>query len=255
MGTLTSSLIVRLINQVSRPAKQITGSLLGIQRVARDSRKLSFGDQLAGAMRRNNSALADARGGLVDAVAGFYTLRTAIASPVRAAMDFESAMADVKKVVNDFDTSTEAGRAAFSKFKTELMEMSKQIPISVSGLAEIAAAAGEAGFAGDELLTITEAAAKISVAFGSTAEVTGGALATMVKSYGLTIDQAVLLSDAMNHLSNKQKSSAPQLLEFFTRIASESQKMNMPYEQAVAFGSAMIAAGHQSDVAATSFRN
>ena len=155
MKTLTSSLIVRLIDRASRPARGIANSLMGIRRAGESVGQATFGDRLTAGIRRNDAALARARGGLIDAAAGFYALKTAIGAPVREAMLFESAMADVRKVV-DFPTPE-----SFENFRKGLVALSKQVPVSVNGLASIAAAAGQAGIAGDDLNRFTEHAAKI----------------------------------------------------------------------------------------------
>ncbi len=245
MATLTSSLIVRLIDNVTKPARSMASSLLGLQKAGGKG----FGERLNNAIERNNRALDQSRGRLVDAVAGFYALKTAIASPVQAAMQFESAMADVRKVV---DFKSENG---LEEFKRLLLELSREVPQSVNGLAQIAAAAGQAGIAGEELVKFTEAAAKIGVAFDISADETGTALAKMMTGLGLTIDQVVLLSDSMNHLSNSQASSAAEILDVVRRVGAQAKLFGFTAEQTAAFASAMIAAGSQSDVAATSFRN
>lgn len=201
------------------------------------------------AIERNNARLADARAGIADAVGAYFALQGAIAAPVRAAMDFESAMADVKKVV-DFPTPQ-----SLIDFRQGLVDLSREVPITVTGLAEIAAAAGQAGIAGDDLVKFTESAAKIGVAFDITADEAGDAMAKMMTGLGLTVDEVVLLSDAMNHLSNAQASSASEILDVVRRTGAMGKQYGFTAEQVAAFGSAMIASGAQSDVAATSFLN
>ena len=204
---------------------------------------------IGAAIERNNARMADARAGIVDAVGAYYALQGAIAAPVRAAMDFESAMADVKKVV-DFPTPQ-----ALIEFRQGLVDLSREVPITVTGLAEIAAAAGQAGIAGDDLVKFTESAAKIGVAFDISADQAGDAMAKMMTGLGLTVDEVVLLSDAMNHLSNAQASSAAEILDVVRRTGAMGKQYGFTAEQVAAFGSAMIASGAQSDVASTSFMN
>lgn len=244
--TLTSSLVVRLIDKVSGPARGAAKALLGLNKAAAGG---SFGQRLSVAIDKNNAALDRARGGLVDAVAGFYALKTAIGSPVKAAMEFESAMADVKKVV-DFPTPK-----AFKDFQAALVDLSKTVPLSVNGLAQIAAAAGQAGIAGDDLIRFTEAAAKVGVAFDISADQAGDAMAKLMTGLGITIDEAVLLTDSMNHLSNAQASSAAEILDVVRRVGAQSKQFGFTATQVSAFASAMISAGAETDVAATSFRN
>ena len=251
MASLTSQLVVELLDKVTAPARRVSNSLAGISNTVRDANGLpvGFGDRLDAAITRNNQALEAARGNLVDAVAGFYALKGAIAAPVQAAMDFEDAMADVRKVV-DFPTPE-----GFRQFQADLFALSRDVPVAVDGLAQIAAAAGAAGIAGDDLVKFTEAAAKVGVAFEISADQAGEAMAKMMTGLGMTIDETVSLADAMNHLSDAQASSAAEILDVVRRVGAQGKMFGFSAEQTAAFASAMIAAGAQSDVAATSFNN
>lgn len=247
MATRTSQLIVELLDRVSGPARRASDALRGMGRAAGAPSKIT--DSLSRAMDRNNAALDKARGGVLDAVGAYYTLSAAIGAPVRAAMEFESAMADVKKVV-DFGSPEE-----IKAFEKGLMDMTKRVPLAVNGLAEIAAAAGQAGIAKEDILEFTEAAAKIGVAFDISAGEAGDAMAKLMTGLGLTLPEVVSLSDAMNHLSNAQASSAAEVLDVVRRVGAQGKQYGFTAEQVAAFGSAMISAGAQSDVASTSFMN
>ena len=251
MATLTSQLVIELLDRVTSPARQAASALAGISTRIRENNGLpmTFGDRLNAAITRNNRALATARGGLVDAAASFYALREAIGGPIAAASEFESAMADVRKVV-DFPTPE-----GFSQFQQDLFALSRDIPIAVTGLAEIAAAAGQAGIAGQDLIRFTDAAARIGVAFDISADQAGASMANLMTALGLTIDETVSLADAMNHLSNSQASSAADILDVVRRVGAQATLFGFSAEETSAFASAMLAAGAQSEVAATSFRN
>lgn len=93
--TLTSSLVVRLIDQVSGPARKAANSLLGLNKAASGS----FGQRLGAAIENNNRALDAARGRLVDAVAGYYALKNAIGAPIKAAANFETQLEDIGQKV------------------------------------------------------------------------------------------------------------------------------------------------------------
>lgn len=82
--------------------------------------------------------------GVVEAAAVGYALARAISAPVKATMEFESAMADVKKVV-DFDTP-----AKFKQFSKDVTDMSERIPMASKELTQIVAAAGQSGIPKDE---------------------------------------------------------------------------------------------------------
>ena len=249
MATRTSQLIVELLDRVSAPARGVASALKGIRGAAKAPVSANFTEALNGALARTNERLASARMGVVDAMGAFYALRSAIASPVASAMALESAMADVRKVV-DFGSDAE-----LDAFTRQLLDMTKAIPMGVEGLAQIAAAAGQAGIAKDDILAFTEAAAKVGVAFDISADQAGEAMAKMMTGLGMTLPEVVSLADAMNHLSNKQASSAAEILDVVRRVGAQGKQYGFTAEQVAAFGSAMIAAGAQSDVAATSFMN
>lgn len=89
--TLTSSLVVRLIDQVTAPARAASKSLLGLNRAAGGD----FGSRLNDAMARNNAALDRSRGAIADAAVGFLALKSAIGAPIKSAVDFESLLEDI----------------------------------------------------------------------------------------------------------------------------------------------------------------
>jgi TP901 family phage tail tape measure protein len=251
MADLTSNLIVRLIDRVSGPASAAGRAIRGMrQSVAGAGGAIATAQANVRAAIDTNAQRMDAmRGRMFDAAAGAYVLTKAISAPIRAAMDFESAMADVRKVV-DFDSP-----AAFKQFQTDIISMSKRIPLAAKDLTAIVAAAGQAGIPRDELLRFTEMAAKVGVAFEISADQAGESLAKMMTGLGLSITEVSALADAMNHLSDSQASSAADILDVVRRVGATAKQYGFAAEEVSAFASAMLAAGAESNVAATSFRN
>ncbi|WP_116131209.1 phage tail tape measure protein [Tropicimonas sp. IMCC34043] len=172
-----------------------------------------------------------------------------VMSPVRKAVAFESAMADVRKVV-DF-TGPDDQRAMQNK----ILDMSTRIPMSAEGIAQIVAAGGQSGIAKDDLDTFAEKAAKIGVAFDISADTAGSAMAEIKTQLSATLDETGQLFDAMNHLSNNSAASAPKVLEFMRRAGDMGTGFGMSRTEAMAMGSAMIAGGAAPEVAYTSFKN
>jgi len=184
------------------------------------------------------------------AAGGAAAIGVALGTSVKAAMEFESAMADVRKVVPGLE-SAEGLRG----MRQEILNLSKELPVSAEGLAAIMAAAGQAGIPREELAQFTRQAAQMGVAFDITAEQAGEAMAKLRTSLGLNQEQVVDLADAMNYLSNNMASSAAEVNEFMLRAGAFGKQVAMTTEQTAALGSAMIAAGAAPEVAATSFRN
>ncbi|MBN9029097.1 MAG: phage tail tape measure protein [Rhizobiales bacterium] len=233
MGVQTSQLIVSLLDRLSAPARLATAAV----------------EKLQAASARNAAALDKMRGQMMDAVGAGYALFNGLSAPVKAAIGFEEKMADIGKVV-DFDTPK-----AFKQMGDDLRQMSLRIPIAAEGLADITAAAGQSGIANNDLLKFTELSAKVATAWGVTAKDAGDGLAKLKTSLGMTVDETASLADAINFLSNKTASEAPELLTFTKSVAPMASAFGFSADQAAALGAAMISSGFQADVAATSFLN
>ena len=184
------------------------------------------------------------------AAAAAAALGAAMVLSTSRAIEFESAMADVRKVVDGLDTPE-----ALADIKSEIIELSNEMPLAADGFAAIYEAAGQSGVAREDLKEFATTVAQVAVAFDMTAEEAGRAMAKIQTSLGLDIDELNNLTDAMNHLSNNSASTAAELVEFTLRGGQAGQMAGLTAEQTAAFGSAMIAAGARVDVAATSFRN
>ena len=248
MANLVSQLIVRLVDQVSKPARQVAASVKGLVRTVTDADGAT-GRSVRGLASRNRRELQAMKGELLGAGATAFAFAKALGAPIKAARDFESAMSDVRKVVN-FDNPQQ-----FKQMGEDLRKMSERIPIAVSGLAEIAAAAGQAGIDRSEILAFTEAAATVGVAFDISADKAGDALAHLRTGLGLTTPQTLSLADAMNQLSNVQASTAADILEVTERVGPQAKQFGLAGEQVAALASAMLSAGNAPDVVATSLRN
>ncbi|GAA4175200.1 phage tail tape measure protein [Shinella granuli] len=249
MTTLTSSLIVRVLDQASGPARAISRSILGIRDAASRAGGMAFGDRLQSAMQRNNAALDRTRGQVMDAVASFYVLKQALSAPIMSAVKFESAMADIDKVTN-FDP---AGLKAYGK---ELRKLSvTEIPMAVNDLAALSAAAAQAGVPEADLFDFTKLTAKAAVAWDMSGGAAGLALAKIRTALNLTNEEVSKYADLVNYVSDSTAASAPEMIDFTNRVASQGEFFGYTKEQTLAFGAAMVSAGNTSEVAATSFRN
>ncbi len=93
---------------------------------------------------------------MMDAVALGLTL----AAPLKAAISFESAMADVKKVVKFEDTDVNG----LTKLGETLKGMSRTIPLSAAELAQITASGGQLGIEAKDLTVFTDTVAKMATA-------------------------------------------------------------------------------------------
>lgn len=186
--------------------------------------------------------MGDSAGKLARNMAGAAAI---IAPTAKAAIDFESAMADVKKVVN-FESPKE-----MQEYGEAIKKMSLEIPIAADGLAAIMAAAGQSGIAKKDLLEFTEQAAKMGVAFDITAEEAGTMMAKWKSGMNLPLEATFKLADATNQLSNNNAANAAQIGDVLMRYGGLGKLAGLAETEIAALAATVISAGAESEVAAT----
>ena len=173
----------------------------------------------------------------------------AISKPISSAIDFESSMADVKKVV-DF-----SGTDDVKKFADGLMKMSREIPLSVNELAQITASGGQLGIAKENLMDFTTTAAKMGVAFDMSAKEAGDNMATMMNIFGMDVKRVGELGDTINHISNNSAATANKIVNALGRIAGNAKDFGLSADAASGLASSFIALGKAPEVAATAINS
>lgn len=245
MSRRTSQLILSMVDRVTAPARRAAQSVRGITQAITEGN----GQRIRAMTDVNRQNIGRLRTDLVDTAGMALALGAALGAPIRAAMSFESAMADVRKVV-DFEKPEQ-----FEQMARDLRAMSRQVPITPEGLASMAAAAGQAGIARDQILEFVRSAAMVGTAFDISADAAGDALAHLRTGLALTTPETVSLADAINELSNRQASAAPDILEVVTRVGAQARQFGLAGEQVAAYASAMLSTGQAPEVVATSIRN
>lgn len=184
-----------------------------------------------------------------DGIMGTIALGATIAAPVKAAIDFESTMADVKKVV-DFDSPD-----GFKKMGQDIINMSKVLPMTANDIGKIVAAGGQSGIAAKELMTFAESAIKMGVAFDITADQAGQAMAEMRSAFKMNQQQVVVLADKINYLGNNTAASAKDIMEIVQRIGPLGEVAGTASGEIAALGATLRGMGVQNEIAATGIKN
>lgn len=166
-----------------------------------------------------------------------------------AAVEFESSMADVRKVV-DFDSPEQ-----FRQMGQDIMDLSTRIPMAANGMAQIVAAGGQSGIARDELLSFASSAAKMGVAFDITADQAGDMMAKWRTAFKIGQSDVVELADKINYLGNTTAAAAPLISDVVTRIGPLGKIGGVASGEMAALGASMVAAGAPTEIAATGIKN
>lgn len=176
--------------------------------------------------------------GKVTAAAGGLTV------VAQAAMQFESAMAGVKKTV---DGSPEQIQA----LSTQIKQLSIELGLSSEAVADIAAQGGQLGIPIEKLGEFTEMAGKMSVAFGISADEAAQSAAELANVFGISMLDVEALGDAINTLGNNTAATEPDIVNAMVRIGGTAKQFGLAEEQAAALTAAFIALGKTPEVAAT----
>ena len=168
----------------------------------------------------------------------------AVVYPSKVAIEFESSMAKVKKVL---DGSQEEVKA----LGEELQRMSRYIPLTANELAQIAVSGGQLGIAAKEIKPFVETTAKMSTAFDMTAEEAGNAIGKLKNILGVSIEEMGRYGDAISYLGNNSATNEKSIVEVMMRIGGTSKQFGLAKEQAAALAATMLSLGQAPDVAAT----
>ena len=191
-----------------------------------------------------NSQWGDIKGQWQGALAAAGTLIL----PVKVSIEFESAMADVKKVVN-FDTPQQ-----FKDMERDILKMTRTIPMAGKDIAAIVAAGGQSGVARENLTGFAEKAAKMGVAFDMAAGQAGESMATLSNVLQIPIPKIGTLGDAINHLSDNANSKAADIANVLTRVGSDIKQLGMTENQGAAWGSTFLSMGKAPELAAQAMK-
>jgi TP901 family phage tail tape measure protein len=181
--------------------------------------------------------------------AGAAAATTAMVSMTKKAINLEAAMADVAKVV-DFPSPD-----GLKELENQLLKLSRTIPITVEGLAEIAAAGGQLGVAAQDLPAFVEQVARIATAFDMLPDEAGESMAKLANVFNIPVTEIESFGDVINELSNNTAAKATEIVEALRRIGGTAKQFGLAKEEAAALADAFIALGKPPETAATAINS
>ena len=187
-----------------------------------------------------SDALQDAGG----SIAGLAASAAGLATMAGYAIDFESAMADVRKVVDGTDEQ-------FDALTDRIKELTGELPITAEGLAAIAAQGGQLGVPIEKLDQFVTLAAKMGTAFELSVEQAGNAVAKLSNIFNIPIENVEELGDVINVLGNTTAAREADILDVLTRIGGTASQFKLTADQAAVLAATMIEMGAKAEVAGT----
>lgn len=179
------------------------------------------------------------------AVVGLAAAGAGLTVVSKAAITFESAMADVRKVVEGTDEQIADLATALKKLSAE------EIPLTAEGLAKIAAAGGQIGVPIEKLTEFTRLAATMATAFDMSAEEAGTAVAKLTNNFELPLEGVRALGDAINVLGNTTAAKEKDIIDVLTRVGGMATQFGLSAQQTSALAATMLSLGTTSEVVST----
>lgn len=234
------SYVYEIVDKASGKLKKITRAQ---KNVGREAEKVA--EKVAVSSKRQQASFSDLAS-VAGQAAVLIAAAWALALPVKKAIAFESAMADVAKVV-DFPEPD-----GLKKMASSIKALSAELPVTQEGLAAIVAQGGQLGVPAGQLAEFAKQAAKMSIAFDIAPDAAAEAMAKLSNILGIPINEMTRVGDAINFVSNNAAASAEDIVVAMKSGAGAGARaMGLTAEQAIALSTQFVAQGLSASEAGT----
>ncbi|HDX3472538.1 TPA: phage tail tape measure protein [Campylobacter jejuni] len=239
-----ASTVGKVVKDFSNLEKIAAKTKLGISGLQKELNTLKLNANLRAELKAQRKGLQDELLSLGNVIRGGI-----IGKGLGEAISFESAMADVRKVVN-FDEGDD-----IKKMSADILKMSQTLPVTANELAAIAAAGGQIGLGSKDVREFTNLVTKMKVAFDMSAEDVGDSVAKIKNILGISLKDMEDLGDSINNLSDNSASKAREIIDVMKRTAAAGKQIGFTKEQIAALSSSFISLGKGPEVAGTAINS
>lgn len=180
----------------------------------------------------------------------------ALSLPIKQAVEFEAAMADVAKTMDGMRDDDGNLTAKYYEMEQAVKNMARQIPLSHEEIASLFAAAGQQGLA--ELSDIQEfvtMSAQMAVAFGMSQEQAADAIGGYRSAMGLSFEETRSMLDLMNQYANTSSATEEDIANVMRRIGSLGGQAGMAVKPMTALSATLVSMKVPPEQAATGIKN
>ncbi len=239
-----ASAVGKVVKDFSNLEKIAAKTKLGISGLQKELNALKLNANLRAELKAQRKGLQDEFLSLGNVIRGGI-----IGKGLGEAISFESAMADVRKVVN-FDEGDD-----IKKMSADILKMTRVLPATAEELAAIAAAGGQIGLGSKDVREFTGLVTKMKVAFDMSAEDVGDSVAKIKNILGISLKDMEDLGDSINNLSDNSASKAREIIDVMKRTAAAGKQIGFTKEQIAALSSSFISLGKGPEVAGTAINS
>ncbi|MBO9599998.1 MAG: phage tail tape measure protein, partial [Cohnella sp.] len=164
----------------------------------------------------------------------------------KAAIDFESAFAGVRKTVN-------ATEEELSRMSQGIRDMSKEIPAAVTEIAGVAEAAGQLGIKTEAIMGFTRTMVDLGVATNLSGEQAATALARLANITQMPQSEFDRLGSTIVALGNNLATTEAEIVEMGLRLAGAGQQIGLTEAQILAIAGSLSSVGIEAEAGGTAF--
>ena len=181
------------------------------------------------------------------AITAFGAVTTAaLVGSAKAAVDWESAFAGVKKTVDD----SEAGYAALSE---ELREMARTLPAAHDEIAGVAEAAGQLGIERENVTAFTKTMIDMGESTNLSADQAATSLARFANVMGTSQSEFSNIGSAVVGLGNNFATTEAEIVDMSMRLAGAGRQAKMTEGDVLGIATALSSLGIESQAGGTAF--
>ena len=165
----------------------------------------------------------------------------------KMAVDFESAMAGVRKTVD-------ATEEQFAELTESIRETSRTLPFATTEIAGVAEAAGQLGVAVEDIEEFTAVMLDLGVSTNLSARDAAIGLARFTNVMDEPVERARALGDVIVALGNSTATTESEILGMATRLTGIGSTLGFTSEQILGISATMTELGIRSELGGTAFQ-
>lgn len=211
-----------------------------------------FGDGAIAAGKRI-TAVSDGVGAVGGALTKSVTLPLVAvgAAAVKAAIDYESAFAGVKKTVDEQVDSNGRVIISYDDLSNGIRAMSKELPASASEIAEVAEQAGQLGIKTQDVLSFSRTMIDLGESTNMSATDAATAIAKIANITGMTADQYQRFGSSVTALGNNFATTESDIIMMANRLASAGTLAGLTNQEILGLSTAMSSVGIEAEAGGT----
>ena len=164
---------------------------------------------------------------------------------VKAAIDYESAFAGVKKTVDETAT------VSYQKLSDGIRQMAKELPASAVEIANVAEVAGQLGIKTEDILSFSRTMIDMGESTNLSAEEAATAIAKIANIMGLTSDEYSRFGAAVVDLGNNFATTEKDIVEMTNRLAAGGKLAGLSTADILGLATAMSSVGIEAEAGGT----